>query len=196
MEQDTRLKVLTAAAELISTRGYYHVSVREICLEAGVTKPVLYYYFKDKEDVLVEIIKESHTRFVELMEKYIHPEESFEENLEGLYKVYISYVKAYPSFIKISTHVQLSPLPEKIKKMTLRKKKELVQFIITIFEKGIKEKYFKPSDDSMMLIHSLLAPMGMFIAQSMLFKDNKNLLKDNLEKYFEFWKTHFLKKEN
>jgi len=192
--QDTKLKVLMAAAELVSTQGYHNVSVREICEAAGVTKPVLYYYFKDKEDVLAELIKEGHLRFKELIDKYIKADSSFEENLVGLYNVYVSYTNAYPYLIRISAHVQLSPLPEKIKSLSSKKTKEIMELINSIFTKGIKEKYFNKDIDPEMLAYSLTAPWGVFIAQGVLFNNIKPL-KDNLKKYFDFWKSQFLTKK-
>jgi AcrR family transcriptional regulator len=45
-----------AALELFTRYGYSASSVREICQTAGVTKPVLYYYFKSKEGLYLEIM--------------------------------------------------------------------------------------------------------------------------------------------
>lgn len=191
---DTKLKVLKAAAELISSQGYYNVSVREICESSGVTKPVLYYYFKDKEDVLAELIREGYSRFKELTDKYITPSDSFEENLEGLFKVYVNYADAYPYLIKISTHVQLSPIPDRIKSLSAKLAEDVMKKIYSFFSKGIQEKYLSKDVELEMLVHSFIAPFGVFIAQSVILKSNKRTLKVNLKKYFEFWKSQFLKK--
>lgn len=48
---------LIAAAMLLFTRcGYSAASIREICQAANVSKPVLYYYFKSKEGLYLEIM--------------------------------------------------------------------------------------------------------------------------------------------
>jgi AcrR family transcriptional regulator len=44
-----RERLLRAGAALFAERGYASTSVREIVEQAGVTKPVLYYHFKNKE---------------------------------------------------------------------------------------------------------------------------------------------------
>jgi AcrR family transcriptional regulator len=49
-------RLLEAALELFTQRGYAATSVREVCLAANVTKPVLYYYFKSKEGLYLEIM--------------------------------------------------------------------------------------------------------------------------------------------
>jgi AcrR family transcriptional regulator len=52
---DMRRRLLKATVELIGAKGLDHVSVRDIVARCGVTKPVLYYYFKDKDDLLRQI---------------------------------------------------------------------------------------------------------------------------------------------
>ena len=42
--------------ELFTSRGYAATTVREIVAAAGVTKPVLYYYFQNKEGLYLEIM--------------------------------------------------------------------------------------------------------------------------------------------
>lgn len=53
---EARERLLGAALELFTRRGYAASTVREICQSAGVTKPVLYYYFKSKEGLYLEIM--------------------------------------------------------------------------------------------------------------------------------------------
>ena len=72
LKQDTKNKIFVTAAKLFSNDGYYKVSVREICSNAGVTKPVLYYYFKDKESLLFEMVEETHRLGDEIKKKYFH----------------------------------------------------------------------------------------------------------------------------
>lgn len=60
---EARERLLNAALELFTQRGYAATSVREICLAAGVTKPVLYYYFKSKEGLYLQLMEDSHSRF-------------------------------------------------------------------------------------------------------------------------------------
>jgi TetR/AcrR family transcriptional regulator len=52
----TRERVLKAARHLFLHRGYADVSVVEIAMAVGVTKPTLYYYFGDKEALYTEVL--------------------------------------------------------------------------------------------------------------------------------------------
>jgi AcrR family transcriptional regulator len=51
-----RSQILDAATRLFATKGYEATSTREIVEAAGVTKPMLYYYFQNKEGVARAIL--------------------------------------------------------------------------------------------------------------------------------------------
>jgi len=57
LEPTARQRLLETATELFAERGYAGTSVREIVGRAGVSKPVLYYYFKNKEGLYYAILE-------------------------------------------------------------------------------------------------------------------------------------------
>src|SRR6266542_2916452 len=63
-----RERLLTAALELFTTRGYAAASVREIVAAAGVTKPVLYYYFGSKEGIYLELMRGAFAQFEQILD--------------------------------------------------------------------------------------------------------------------------------
>jgi TetR/AcrR family transcriptional regulator len=56
-EHAVRDRLLDAAIGLFARKGYHATSVREIVAAAGVTKPVLYYWFHSKEGVFHELMQ-------------------------------------------------------------------------------------------------------------------------------------------
>jgi len=56
VEQNARWELVAAGTALFAQKGYAGASVREIVNRAGVTKPVLYYYFENKEGLLRAIL--------------------------------------------------------------------------------------------------------------------------------------------
>jgi len=50
-------RMLKAAMDLFVDRGYEHVTVEEIARAAGQSKGAFYWYFKDKEDCLQQIVR-------------------------------------------------------------------------------------------------------------------------------------------
>ena len=56
-EKDQRHEsILNAAEKLFFSRGYDNVSMDEIANEAELSKPALYYYFKDKESLFSAVV--------------------------------------------------------------------------------------------------------------------------------------------
>ncbi len=55
-----RERLLRAAVKLFARKGYAATSVNEIVAAAGVTKPILYYYFDNKEGIYIEILNDAY----------------------------------------------------------------------------------------------------------------------------------------
>lgn len=62
-QPDAKERLLAAALDQFTRRGYASTTVRELCEAAGVTKPVLYYYFKNKEGLYLELMDSSYALF-------------------------------------------------------------------------------------------------------------------------------------
>ena len=56
-ESSEKEKIIKAGFELICEKGYYNTNTAEIAKVAGVSTGIIYQYFKDKHDILVEGIK-------------------------------------------------------------------------------------------------------------------------------------------
>jgi len=50
-----RARVLACSVEIFGTRGYRATSMNEIAAGVGLSKPTLYHYFRNKEELLVRI---------------------------------------------------------------------------------------------------------------------------------------------
>jgi AcrR family transcriptional regulator len=66
-QPEARERLLDSALTLFTQRGYAASSVREICAEAGVTKPVLYYYFGSKEGLYLHLMEGAYSLFESML---------------------------------------------------------------------------------------------------------------------------------
>lgn len=66
-----RQRLLQAALDLFTARGYAATTVREIVETAGVTKPVLYYYFGNKEGLYLTLLNESFAGFDRQLDEFV-----------------------------------------------------------------------------------------------------------------------------
>ncbi len=55
MRLDSRQKILESALELFALKGYASTSIASIAEKAGVSKGLIYNYFKSKEDILFQL---------------------------------------------------------------------------------------------------------------------------------------------
>ena len=58
---DTRARLLRAAAEVFAERGYEGSTVRDICSRAGANVALINYYFGDKMELYTEVLRYSMT---------------------------------------------------------------------------------------------------------------------------------------
>ncbi|MBI4914329.1 MAG: TetR/AcrR family transcriptional regulator [Acidobacteria bacterium] len=63
VDETVRTRLVAAAIGLFARKGYAATTVREIVEVAGVTKPVLYYYFGSKEGIFHEVMREALVEF-------------------------------------------------------------------------------------------------------------------------------------
>jgi AcrR family transcriptional regulator len=80
----TRRLLLQAALRSFADRGYAATSVREIVLAAKVSKPALYYYFKDKAGLFNALVEQAHDERFHLMQQAAQKGENLAEKLEEI----------------------------------------------------------------------------------------------------------------
>ena len=59
-----REAIRNAAIKLFAEKGFAATTTREVCQQAGVTKPVLYYHFGSKEQLFHELMLDGHDKFL------------------------------------------------------------------------------------------------------------------------------------
>lgn len=80
---NARQRLLDAALQLFSSKGYAATSVRELVEAAGVTKPVLYYYFKNKEGLYLALMGDGLGVFHQVAEQACLAPGSVQERIRG-----------------------------------------------------------------------------------------------------------------
>jgi len=81
---EAQQRLLDSALALFSERGYEGTSIREIIERAGVTRPVLYYYFENKEDLFRQLVESGLTEFTDIIEETLASVEGCRNRLSAL----------------------------------------------------------------------------------------------------------------
>jgi len=63
----TREEILRVALQLFTEKGYESTSTRDIGEALGITKPALYYHFRNKEDIVASLIAERRDELAEFI---------------------------------------------------------------------------------------------------------------------------------
>lgn len=65
-DEGKRERILAEAVRLFSSKGFHGTSMRDIATGAECSLPMLYYYYKNKDDLFYEV---AYTELVELIER-------------------------------------------------------------------------------------------------------------------------------
>ncbi|GIN87395.1 hypothetical protein J6TS2_37810 [Heyndrickxia sporothermodurans] len=68
IRQLSKEKIRTSAMELFIKQGYYATSISDVAKKAGISKGLLYNYYKGKEELLSELVNARINEVVEVME--------------------------------------------------------------------------------------------------------------------------------
>ncbi len=90
-----RVAILETAARLFLERGYRSTSLRELAALLKITKPALYYYFQNKEQILVECYRAGITSIEGLLEEGTLTRGSGLERLKKYLHVYATAIVSH-----------------------------------------------------------------------------------------------------
>ena len=68
IREGKRRQILDAAIECFATKGYHAVSITELAKHAGISKGLMYNYFKSKDELLKIIFKEIMHEMMQLID--------------------------------------------------------------------------------------------------------------------------------
>ena len=86
--QDTRNVIARAAIRLFAHQGYDGTSLSDIVKASGVTKPVIYYYFKSKEELFITLIQEIYDLLLNALREKIERKENYVTRLQRIIRTY------------------------------------------------------------------------------------------------------------
>jgi len=94
-------KILIAAFECISSKGYANVSLREIADEAGVVLSQLNYYYKNKEGLFTEVIKMVMQEYLLEVENHLKNGATAKEKIAALVQYFQEVLEEKPKLFRL-----------------------------------------------------------------------------------------------
>ncbi|SCH45818.1 MULTISPECIES: TetR/AcrR family transcriptional regulator [unclassified Romboutsia] len=100
-KNSTKENLIKAMYKLIAEEGYEKASINKICTLAGVKKPTFYHYFNSKEEVFINIIKETYPSNFGIILDEIKSITSIEDYKKALYEYGDKFIESYEEDIDI-----------------------------------------------------------------------------------------------
>jgi len=139
--------ILTAAVKVIGQAGYHNAPISKIAREAGVADGTVYLYFKNKEDILISILRETIGTIVSRIHEELQTAgDDVVEQLKRLVTVYFETLGTNPD-LAMFTQVHLRQSNAEMRKQIGDIIKPYYQIIDEIIERGMKSGVFRQNLD-------------------------------------------------
>lgn len=94
--------ILNAARTCLGERGYAATTIAEIAAEAGVSRGLLHYYFKSKENLLAQVVRASSEVHLDLVQSMFAQSETADDLAAGLTGALRAVVEGDPTYINLA----------------------------------------------------------------------------------------------
>lgn len=98
-----------AAALLFAQKGFAATSTREICQRAGITKPVLYYYFGNKEQLYEEVVLDTYNEYQKELRRAARHGQTPNERLVNVLSAMFSFARHRHNYWRVGFRMVLAP---------------------------------------------------------------------------------------
>lgn len=101
VQQDNKEKLINVAIDLFATRGFKGTSIRDIAKAMGMTISNIYYYFGNKEGLLLGVLEHSTKRLMRKLRAVYDQEQDPLEKFKKLVETHVSLTEGYEKEAKI-----------------------------------------------------------------------------------------------
>lgn len=143
---DTEWRLLDTALTLFAEKGYEAASVREIIEAAGVTRPVLYYYCKDKEDLYQRLVHWKHDEAYQQLAEIIQQTVGCENRLRAIIRGSFAFCANDPRVARLMFQTHFGPTIPRISEFMASKAHDRFMLIYHVIEEGIKNNELTGGD--------------------------------------------------
>ena len=142
-----RNAVLSTAAQMFNERGFHATSLDDIAARLHVTKPTLYYYVKNKDEILLECVKKGLHMTLEGIEASRQAGGNAVDQLRACMQVYADIVTQ--PFGMCLIRIGDEEVPEPSRTELRRMKSEIDQAFRRLVAQGVQEGALAPCDPKM-----------------------------------------------
>ena len=162
----TRGRILAEAERLFAVNGYDGVSMREIAEASSVTKANIYYYFKDKESLYLEVLQTDMAALVAALDEAGSGGGTCRERITRLARTYWDLMRAKNSLIRLTLR-QFGGLERELRGLVVRYQDELLRPIVSVLDDGVRTGELRPLN-ARLAAAVFLGMVSVFVASHLL----------------------------
>ena len=132
MEQN-RMAILDSARELIAHGGFKEASIQAIAERAGVSTGLVYRYFENKSQILIEVLSDAIRREVEILDHIAKSDLSAKQKLQ---KSVTTFVKRAMNSPQLAYSLMFEPVDPEMEHERFRSKQLIKQSVKEILAEG------------------------------------------------------------
>jgi TetR/AcrR family transcriptional regulator, cholesterol catabolism regulator len=131
-------ELLQKISDLFAEKGYEKTSIRDIAAHLEMTNAGLYYYFKNKQQMLVDIMDHGMEEALARMRLELPRMKNAEEKTAWIVRAQIDFYSKHQSQTKASIH-ERGALEAQFAKVMAEKEKEYVEFVRQVVAQIVEE---------------------------------------------------------
>jgi AcrR family transcriptional regulator len=135
--KSARQSIADAAMRIFADKGYAGSSIREICLSAGVTKPVLYYHFRSKELLYRELLVDTFSESLKMLMAASQMRGTLKQRLMRIVLNDYKLVKESPERVRFILRMTFAPEEERPYFNLLEEMEKQREVIAGVFQEGL-----------------------------------------------------------
>lgn len=143
--------IVQTAESLFAEKGYENVSTQEIARTAGVSKALIYHYFKTKEELLIDIMERGRASMSSLLTSIRDTNESSRLKMRTAVKAYLDICCARPALSRMAVMTFFGTSDsESFRNLLFSYLKENQDLFASLVEEGIANGEIEPVDSHLL----------------------------------------------
>lgn len=137
-----RSEIIRAAAQLFDQKGYYSTGMDDIAQAVGLRKPTLYYYVKNKGEILVWIHNDVMSGVLDKLERYVEEDIEPREGLRRVVADILEIMDTRPGYLRVFFEHHRE-IPDALRTETIRSRDRYQWLVESLIQRGIREGAFR-----------------------------------------------------
>lgn len=153
--------IFEAAVKCFNENGYYSTSMDMIADKAGMTKRGLYYHFKSKDQLFIDLFHYMNRKYYERIPEFSAPSHSHEDRLRLFVEIARAVLRDNSEFLRFSLEfMTIGVRKPEIRSVMTAAYSDQVQRVKNIIEEGISVGEFRRVDTEKMARSIVLITIG------------------------------------